>query len=34
VPGRVGSPLDVALDAVGVLVGVVVWQTVRARRLA
>ena len=34
VPGRVGSPLDVALDAIGVLVGVVLWQTVRARRLA
>jgi VanZ family protein len=34
VPGRLGSPLDVALDAGGVLVGVVVWQTVRARRLA
>ena len=34
VPGRLGSPLDVALDAVGVLVGVVAWQTVRSRRLA
>ena len=34
VPGRVGSPLDVALDAVGVVVGVVLWQTVRTRRLA
>ena len=34
VPGRLGSPLDVALDAVSVLVGVVAWQTVRSRRLA
>ena len=34
VPGRVGSPLDVALDAVGVAVGVVFWQTVRTRRVS
>ena len=34
VPGRLGSPVDVAIDAVGVAVGVVVWQSVRARRLA
>lgn len=34
VPGRLGSPLDVALDAAGVLVGIVVWQTVRSRRVA
>src|SRR5687768_13735069 len=34
VPGRLGSPLDVALDAVGVLVGVALWQMVRSRRLA
>ena len=34
VPGRLGSPLDVALDTVGVLVGVVVWQTIQTRRLA
>jgi VanZ family protein len=34
VPGRVGSPLDVMLDAIGVLVGVILWQTVRTRRLA
>lgn len=34
VAGRMGSPLDVALDAVGVASGVILWQTVRARRLA
>jgi VanZ family protein len=34
VPGRLGSPVDVAIDAAGVAVGVVLWQTVRARRLA
>jgi VanZ family protein len=34
VPGRLGSPLDVAVDAAGVAVGVLVWQSVRARRLA
>ena len=34
VPGRLGSPLDVAIDAAGVAVGVVLWQSVRARRLA
>ena len=34
VPGRLGSPLDVALDAVGVVVGIVLWQTIRTRRLA
>ena len=34
VPGRAGSPLDVALDAVGVAIGIVLWQVVRARRLA
>jgi VanZ family protein len=33
VPGRLGSPLDVAIDAAGVAVGIVLWQTVRARRL-
>ena len=26
VPGRVGSPLDVAIDAVGVAVGVLLWR--------
>jgi len=33
VPGRMGSPLDVAIDAVGVAFGVVVWGRVRARQL-
>jgi hypothetical protein len=32
VPGRMGSPLDVAIDTVGVAVGVVAWQLVSARR--
>ena len=31
VPGRLGSPLDVAIDTVGVAVGVLLWQ--RAARL-
>jgi VanZ family protein len=34
VPGRLGSPVDVAIDAVGVAVGVAVWQSIRARRFA
>ncbi len=34
VPGRLGSPLDVAIDAIGVVAGVLLWQSVRARRLA
>ena len=34
VPGRLGSPLDVAIDALGVACGVLLWQTVQARRLA
>jgi hypothetical protein len=34
VPGRLGSPIDVAIDAIGVVSGVVLWQTIRARRLA
>jgi VanZ family protein len=34
VPGRVGAPLDVVIDAIGVAVGVVLWQSVRARRFA
>ena len=34
VPGRLGSPLDVAIDAAGVAVGIVLWQAVRTRRLA
>lgn len=34
VPGRIGSPVDVAIDAIGVAIGVAIWQSVRARRLA
>jgi VanZ family protein len=34
VPDRLGSPVDVAIDAVGVAVGVFVWQSVCARRFA
>jgi VanZ like protein len=34
VPGRAGSPVDVAIDAVGVACGLVVWQLIRSRRLA
>ena len=34
VAGRHGAPLDVAIDAVGVAVGVVLWHSVRTRRLA
>jgi VanZ family protein len=34
VPGRLGSPIDVAIDAAGVAVGVLLWQSVRTRRLA
>jgi VanZ family protein len=34
VPGRLGSPVDVAIDAAGVAVGVLLWQSVRTRRLA
>jgi VanZ family protein len=34
VPGRAGSPVDVAIDAVGVAVGVLLWQSLAARRLA
>jgi VanZ family protein len=29
VPGRQGSPLDIAIDAVGVAVGVVLWRRLR-----
>ncbi len=33
VPGRLGSPLDVAIDTVGVACGVLLWQrAARARR--
>ena len=35
VPGRLGSPIDVAIDAVGVVAGVVLWErAARMRRLA
>ena len=35
VPGRLGSPIDVAIDAVGVVAGVVLWKrATRAQRLA
>ena len=34
VPGRLGSPVDVAIDAVGVVCGVLLWQAARARRFA
>jgi VanZ family protein len=34
VPGRLGSPLDVALDAVGVVAGVLLWQRLVGRRRA
>ena len=34
VPGRQGSPVDVAIDAVGVVCGVLLWQRTRARSLA
>jgi VanZ family protein len=32
VAGRHGAPLDVAIDAVGVAVGIALWQSLRARR--
>ncbi|HEX4746982.1 MAG TPA: VanZ family protein [Gaiellaceae bacterium] len=34
VPGRVGAPFDVAIDAIGVAAGIVLWQSLRARRFA
>jgi len=34
VPGRMGSPLDVAIDAVGVACGVALWRKTRPRSLA
>ena len=34
VPGRLGSPVDVAIDAVGVACGVFLWQRARSQRLA
>ncbi|HXG77088.1 MAG TPA: VanZ family protein [Gaiellaceae bacterium] len=33
VPGREGAPLDVAIDAVGVAAGVLLWQRARLRAL-
>jgi VanZ family protein len=34
VPGRMGSPLDVAIDVLGVVCGILLWQSIRTRRLA
>ena len=34
VPGRMGSPADVAIDALGVACGVALWQALRPRSLA
>ena len=34
VAGRHGSPVDVAIDTIGVVAGVMLWQFVQARRLA
>ncbi len=34
VRGRHGSPVDVAIDAVGLACGIVLWNAARARRLA
>jgi VanZ family protein len=34
VPGRMGAPLDVAIDAAGVVCGVLVWRRARARTRA
>ena len=34
VTGRHGTPVDVAIDAVGVAIGIALWQSARARRLA
>jgi VanZ family protein len=34
VRGRHGSPVDVAIDAVGVVAGIVLWQRARPRRIA
>jgi VanZ family protein len=34
VRGRMGSPIDVAIDAIGVVAGIVIWQRVQVRRLA
>ena len=32
VPGRVGSPVDVAIDAVGVVLGLLLWRRYGVRR--
>ena len=34
VQGRHGSPIDIAIDAVGVALGIAVWHALHARRLA
>ena len=34
VRGRHGSPIDVAIDAVGLACGILLWNAARARRLA
>ena len=34
VPGRVGSPLDVAIDSIGVAVGILLWRRYRAASAA
>ena len=34
VRGRHGSPIDVAIDAVGIAIGVLVWQRAKAHRFA
>jgi VanZ family protein len=34
VRGRMGSPIDVAIDALGVAVGIVIWKRIQASRLA
>jgi len=34
VAGRAGSPVDLAIDAVGVLLGVLLWMRLRSRILA
>jgi VanZ family protein len=32
VPGRAGKPLDVAIDTLGLVVGVAIWHLLRSRR--
>ena len=34
VPGRMGSPIDVAVDVAGLMCGVVLWHRLRERSLA